>query len=302
MAKEEQVTLIYNPTAGNEEHSSKKLIEQIERAGFSCRSYSSKEKGWEQFEHNTDIVAIAGGDGTVRKVIKELLKKKKKVPIGLLPLGTANNIAKTLGVNGDTKQIIRSWKKATVKKVDIGKLLNFSEASFFLEGFGFGIFPFLVKEIKDRDIKYNTPEEELKGALKLLHEILLSYPPHKCHLEIDGTDHSGNFYMVEVMNIRSIGPNLLLAPYADPGDGELDVILIPEAHKEKFADYLLQKLIGGEEEYQFHTLKAKQVKINYDGKHLHADDKMLKLKKETEITIEISEGCLEFLVTPSANS
>jgi diacylglycerol kinase (ATP) len=292
-----QVTLIYNPTAGNEEHSIKKLVAQIESAGFSCRQYSTKEEGWEEFDNNTDLVAIAGGDGTVRKVIKELLKKKKKSPIGLLPLGTANNIAKTLGVSGDTKQIIKSWKKATVKKVDIGKLLNFPEASFFLEGFGFGIFPYLVKEIKEREVKYDTPEEELKGALKLLHEILLSYPPHKCHLEIDGTDHSGNFYMVEVMNIRSIGPNLLLAPYADPGDGELDVILIPEAHKDKFADYLLQKLIGGEEEYQFHTLKAKQVKIHYSGKHLHADDKMLKLKKETEITIEIEESRLEFLVT-----
>lgn len=292
-----QVTLIYNPTAGNEEHSSKKLAALIESAGFACRLYSTKEEGWQQFDNDTDIIAIAGGDGTVRKVIKELLKNKKKIPIGLLPLGTANNIAQTLGVNGNIKQIIRSWKTGTVKKVDIGTLLNFPEASFFLEGFGFGIFPYLVKEIKDRDIKFDTPEDELKGALKLLHKILFSYEPQKCHLEIDGTDHSGNFYMVEVMNIRSIGPNLMLAPYADPGDGELDVILIPEAHKEKFADYLLQKIVGGEEEYQFHTLKAKQIKIFYSGKYLHADDKMLKLKKETEIVIEITAGCLEFLIT-----
>ena len=291
-----QVTLIYNPTAGNEEHSSKKLTAQIESAGFACRQYSTKEEGWQQFDENTDIIAIAGGDGTVRKVIKELLKKKKKYPIGLLPLGTANNIAKTLGVSGNVKQIIRSWKTGTLKKLDLGTLVNFPDASFFLEGFGFGIFPYLVKEIKDQEIQFNTPEDELKGALKLLHKILLSYAPHKCHLEIDGTDHSGNFYMVEVMNIRSIGPNLKLAPYADPGDGELDVILIPEAHKEKFADYLLQKLTGGEEEYQFHTLKAKQIKIFYNGKHLHADDKMLKLKKETEILIEIKPGCLEFLI------
>jgi diacylglycerol kinase family enzyme len=61
--------------------------------------------------------------------------------------------------------------------------------------------------------KYDTPE----GALKKLHEILSSYKPRQCHLEIDGTDHSGKFYMVEVMNIHSIGPNVALAPFADRG-------------------------------------------------------------------------------------
>ncbi len=291
-----QVILIYNPTAGNEEHSLKNLVSQIESQGYTCRHYSTKEEEWKEIDYHADILAIAGGDGTVRKVIKQLLKQKKNIPIGLLPLGTANNIAKTFEVSGGTKQIIRSWKTAPIKKVDTGWLHNVPEENFFLEGFGFGIFAYLMKEMKKSNTKYDTPEDELKGALKLLHEILLSYEPRKCRLEIDGTDHSGKFYMVEVMNIRSIGPNLVLAPYADPGDGELEVILIPEAHKEKFASYLMQKLSNGEDEYQFHTLKGKQIKISYDGKRLHADDKLLKLTSEIEILIEIKEGNLNFLV------
>jgi diacylglycerol kinase family enzyme len=291
-----KVLLIHNPTAGNEEHSREKLEAQLKNRGFSYRYYSTKEDDWKEIDTHADILAIAGGDGTIRKVIKQVLKQKINVPIGLLPLGTANNIAKTFGVNENTKQVIRSWKTAQLKKVDIGCLNNGPEVSFFLEGFGFGIFPYLMQEMKKRDEKFDTPEEELKTALKVLYDILSSYEPRRCELEIDGTDHSGKFYMVEVMNIRSIGPNLVLAPHADPGDGELEVILIPEAHREKFAAYLLQKLTGGEEDYQFHTLKAKRIKMRYDGKHLHADDKMFKLKKEEEILIEIKEGCLEFLI------
>ncbi|WP_205513614.1 diacylglycerol/lipid kinase family protein [Longitalea arenae] len=295
-----QVILIHNPSAGNEEHSREKLVEQIEKGGLSCRYYSTKEQEWKDIDYHADILAIAGGDGTIRKVIKQVLKQKHNIPIGILPLGTANNIAKSLEISGATKQIIRSWKSASIKKIDIGWLYNVPEESFFLEGFGFGIFPYLMKEMKKRDIQYKAPEDELKGALKILYEILLSYEPRKCHLEIDGTDHSGKFYMVEVMNIRSIGPNLVLDPYANPGDGELEVILISEAHKDKFAAYLLQKLANGEDEYQFHTLKGKQIKIRFDGKHLHADDKLLKVEKETDILIEIKEKFLELLV-PTGN-
>ncbi len=291
-----QVILIHNPTAGNESHSRENLVALIEKEGFTCRHYSTKEKEWKEIDYHADMLTIAGGDGTIRKVIKQLFKQKKNIPIALLPLGTANNIANTLELKGEIKQIIRSWKKASIKKIDIGLLHNVPEEHFFLEGFGFGIFPYLMKEMKKSETEYDSPAAELKDALKQLHEILLAYEPRKCHLEIDGTDHSGKFYMVEVMNMRCIGPNLVLNPQADPGDGELEVILIPEAHKDKFASYLMQKLSNGEDEYQFHTLKGKEIKINYDGKHLHSDDKLLKVSNELEILIEIKKGYLEILM------
>ena len=80
-----------------------------------------------------------------------------------------------------------------MKKVDIGVVENVPEIEFFLEGFGFGIFPYLMKEMKKEEKEYPSPEEELKAALKKLHKILLSYEPRQCHLEVDGTDHSGKF-------------------------------------------------------------------------------------------------------------
>jgi len=299
-----EINLVHNPTAGDEEHNKEALTAQIEAAGFSCRYNSTKEKRWKKEVLNeADIVAIAGGDGTVRKVVRQLLKKDAAtIPtLALLPLGTANNFSKTLYAPAvfdrqDTETLIRSWQQQTIKRIDIGKVENIPGTEFFLEGFGFGIFPYLMKEMKKREEVFNSPEEELRGALRKLHQILLSYEPRFCKLEIDGTDHSGKFYMVEVMNIRSIGPNMVLAPNADPTDGELEVVLVPEAHMEKFSGFLLDKLTETDEPYHFHILRGKKISIRWDGTRFHADDRMLKLERERCINLEIKKGVLPFLV------
>lgn len=300
-----QVNLVHNPTAGKEDHSGEALKGQIEAAGYACRYNSTKEKGWKkEMEEDADLIAIAGGDGTVRKVVKRLFKKMDPArfpSLGLLPMGTANNFANALFAPAkcgqqDTERLIRSWQQGRIKRIDIGKVENVPGVDFFLEGFGFGIFPYLMKEMKKKEGQYQTPEDELNGALKTLHRILLSYEPRHCQLEIDGTDHSGRFYMVEVMNIRSIGPNMVLAPLASPDDGELEVVLVPEAHMEKFSNFLLQNLTKDEEPYQFHTLKGKNIRIKWDGTRMHADDKMLKLERERAIQFEIKQGVLPFFI------
>ena len=293
------VKLIHNPKAGDEQHGKDDLIQKIEKAGFECRYASTKKNDWKGIDEDIDIVAAAGGDGTVRKVIREVLKRKmldKPLPIGLLPLGTANNIAKTLEINEGVKKTAESWKEARVKRVDIGMIHNIPGKTFFLESVGFGVFPYLIKEMGELEEEFSSPEEELKACWRKLHEIVQWYEPRNCHLEVDGTDHSGKFLLVEVMNMRSIGPNMVLSPLTDPSDGELDVVLVPEAHKEKFTQYVLHKMNDGDDSYQFHTLKAKNLTIKWEGTRVHVDDKMIKMEKGITVSIEVKPGVLEFLI------
>ncbi|HEV7332619.1 MAG TPA: diacylglycerol kinase family protein [Flavisolibacter sp.] len=293
------VKLVHNPKAGDEEHDKEELIELIESAGFECRYSSTKKEGWKNLEDDIDIIAIAGGDGTVRKVAKLVLGREvmdHSIQLGVLPLGTANNIGKTLYKDFSAKKLIACWQKEKIKKVDIGRISNLKETDFFLEGFGYGIFPYLMLEMKKQEEKYNSPEEEMQGALKKMREIVQTYQPHSCKLEIDGTDHSGKFLLAEVMNIQSIGPNIVLSPLADPGDGEMEVVLVPEAHKEKFAAYIEHRLSGGEEAFHFHTLKGKNINITWEGTHVHVDDELLKIEKEKPVEIQVKEGVLDFLV------
>jgi diacylglycerol kinase (ATP) len=295
-----QAHLFHNPGAGNEEHSKDKLISMINVHGYECRYSSTDETGWEDFQPQTDFLIVAGGDGTIRKIAQHLLtlpKEKRNIPIAVLPLGTANNIAKTLGVHVDPEENIQSWEKGIIQKYDIGNIEGMKEPNVMMESFGYGIFPYLMLEMeKLSDDKKDTPEKELQSALELLYKIIQSYKPRFCKLKVDGSDHSGQFLLVEVMNIRSIGPNVNISPYANPGDEEFEVVLVPEKHKEKFAKYVMSKIKGGEETYSYHTLKGKKIKISWDGTHVHVDDQTMKIGNSDMIKITLEKNALQFLV------
>jgi diacylglycerol kinase family enzyme len=254
------------------------------------------EKGWDKFDEDADFIVAAGGDGTIRKVTKKLLDKKpgKKLPIALLPLGTANNIAQTLEIDGSTDEIIESWKTARIKKFDVGRIYNVGSSNFFLESFGYGLFPYLIKKMKKIEDNSGTPE--IEKALEILHEIIFSYSPKFCKLKIDDVDLSGNFLLVEIMNTQLMGPNLFLSPHGDPGDGQFDIILIPERDKEQLASYVSDKLNGIDVPYTFQQLKGKNIIVGWEGTHVHIDGDIVKLDKNHEVSIKLDEGLLEFLI------
>jgi diacylglycerol kinase family enzyme len=289
-------SVLHNPRAGEGEFTKKKLLALLRSSGFDCSYSSTKGKGWEKMEAaDTDFIILAGGDGTIRKVAPELLDKK--LPIGLIPLGTANNIAKTLGITGDATDIIEAWKNKNVRKYDVGRIYGLKKASFFLEGMGYGVFPRLMKEMKKEEIQLtDSPEKNLKIALETLHDIILTSKARYCKISVDGADYSGEFLLAEVMNTQSIGPNLNLAPFADPGDGALEVILISERQREEFANYVHNKMHGVEQTPVFNILKAKNLEIYWEGKLLHVDDEIIQLDASQEIRIKLQEGVLEFLV------
>src|SRR5215203_1074099 len=292
--------LLHNPGAGDEEHGKEDLISLIKENGFDCRYSSTKKNILKNLDPEIDFLIVAGGDGTLRSVAKELVERKimeKIWPIGLLPLGTANNIAKTLELKGETQDLIKAWRREKFKNFDIGRIDDFEQAHFFLESFGFGVFPYLMMQMKKLGKeKIEDADEKIKVALEVLHEIILSYDAKDCQLATDGMNHSGRYLLAEIMNTKSIGPNLFLAPEADPGDGLFNVVIIPEAEREKFASYVTGKINNKEGAYNFFELKGKKVNISWEGTHVHVDDEVVKLKKNKEMKVELKENLLRFLV------
>lgn len=301
----ENAMILHNPGAGEGDSSKRELLRVLKSAGFKCSYSSTKQFRWENIDTaSTDFLVLAGGDGTVRKVAEEILSRKlidKKLPLGLIPMGTANNIAKTLGLCATTEEIVGGWNRGSLKKFDVGVINGLGEPRFFLESFGYGLFPRLMTEMKKRKKNgIDDTRERITAALEILLELVDSGVTRECDLEIDGKDHSGEFLLMEVMNTRSIGPNLTLAPGANPGDGQLEVVVIREEQRQQLRRYVDEKKEGKDVAFDFPLYKArKKLAVRWEGRHLHVDDEFEKKGKGVRVDIELRPGLLDFLIPAS---
>src|SRR5690348_9879492 len=108
MAEKKRVTLIYNESAGGAGQSRSELTGLMSRVGFSVTCFSKKTRDIDKaLKEPADIVAVAGGDGTIAKVAARM--RPNGCPIAVVPLGTANNIAKSLGIGRPTVELVASW-------------------------------------------------------------------------------------------------------------------------------------------------------------------------------------------------
>lgn len=291
--------LLHNPKAGEEEHSEKQLVKSIKAAGFKCRYLSTKTDEWKNTNKDTEFFIVAGGDGTIRKVAKSIYcNETPDLPVAILPMGTANNIAQTMGLTQAPEKIMESWHDARIKQVDTGTVSGHEKPVFFLEGFGYGVFPRLMHTMKNYDKASMSTDERLQKALEELYSIVLATPALEYTITMDNKDYSGKYIMAEVMNIRSIGPNLVMAPDADPGDGYFDVVLVAEQQRGLLAGYIAALKDGAEHpEFPLHAITAQHITIHAQELYLHADDKLIQPEEAVTMTIAPGEKQLRFLVT-----
>lgn len=295
------VHLVYNPNAGEGQKQQPKedLISMIEASGYECVYSSSKKKALKTIHPESELIIIAGGDGTVKKTVMKLLNKKlkHKRPIALLPFGTANNIANSLGISKDITLNIGSWKNHTLKKFDVGQVLGLAKTRYFLESFGFGLFPKLIKVIENKK-KDDTqiPEDEFTMALDELRTLTKSYEGALFKIELDDQVIEEDCILLEVMNISSLGPNLNLSNDADPGDGYLDVIIVQVTQRELMERYLEQRSEEKEVVFPIKPLRTKKLTISCQGTDVHIDDELIEDQKIVKLNISVLDNLLEIVI------
>jgi diacylglycerol kinase (ATP) len=235
-----RVTLIHNPTAGDEEHSREALTAAIGAEGHEVAYQSIKDDDWKRaFEAPADLVAVAGGDGTVRKVFKELAGKP--LPATVIPVGTANNIARTIGFHtDDAVRLVRGWPSAARHPFDIGGITSPWGRVAFVEAAGGGLFAEVLLRAQDD----NGADDKVQHGLEVLEDVLEDAPAHRWELDADGDMAEGDFLAVEVLNVRETGPNLPLAPGADPGDGVLELVLVRPDDRDELVQHVRARLNG----------------------------------------------------------
>jgi diacylglycerol kinase (ATP) len=130
--------LVHNPTAGSGSHTAEALTALLREAGYSVTACSTKECVYkEALKEHADLILNAGGDGAVGRVIRCL--PHYNTPVAILPLGTANNVARTLGIEGDADRLLECVRKHVTRSLDVGIVSGPWGRRRFVEGVGVGL-------------------------------------------------------------------------------------------------------------------------------------------------------------------
>ena len=302
-----RIILMHNPKAGDAEHGREELMTALAKAGHHAIYQSIKKSDYKNaLKKRADLVLVAGGDGTVTKVACGLIDTG--IPLSVLPLGTANNLARSLGFVGSPEEIIARLDGGRKRTFDIGVARGPWKKRHFFEAAGGGLFADYIQAAKRKDKKTKKLSKEQEMALHVsqLRRLLHNYPARHWKIEIDGEEISDRYILWEAMNIRSVGPVLYLASQAATKDGQLDFVCAREADRSLLTEHLDARLAGKKHKFPLPIRRFCHLRIIWKGSTLHFDDETWSGKKEkskspSEIEINVKPSAI-IVLQPAANA
>lgn len=293
-----KITLVHNPSAGSGQNADE-LVRLLSDAGHEV-AYRPSGDGWRQLlQSGCELIVAAGGDGTVREVA--LAAADHGLPFAALPIGTANNVAKTLGMLGDARELVGAWSSAPRSEhpFDIGEVAGPWGRERFIEGVGGGPVAELIGRGAEVDADASLLGRETDRALHLLGELVREAPARRWQIEADGLDLSGDYLAVQVLNMRFVGPNVPLAPEASPTDGLLDLVLVGEADRAPLQTYLEKRLhLASGQLPEPRVVRARNIELVVPaGTRWHVDDRAWPTAHPLGAAAALSVRCLPAAAT-----
>lgn len=292
------VKLIANPGAGKASESAKHLklvIKYLERFGIRADVALAKPKekatpiARQAVKDGYKTVIAMGGDGTLEAVMRGMVGSK--VHLGIIPAGTENNIAKSLGIPENLEEACGLITSGTSHKLDVGQVKTWKGKKFsFFEmatlGLSAAMYPAATRAgsgkisgLKDSTLTLIHQETRPKVFLTLDDE---------SKIEVETM-------LVMVSNTPVFGKKFLVAPNASLEDGLLDISVYQDFSKAELLGYYAKVMDGGYsgdgkvQRYQARKLKIKsspRLKVMADGIELG----------KGPITIKMRPGALRVII------
>jgi YegS/Rv2252/BmrU family lipid kinase len=254
-----QFLLIWNPIAGRGRAESrvKEFMHALEQRGHSIELVVTKAEGearklGETVSSDLDCIVIAGGDGTVNEVLNGL-SDPSKVPLLHFPVGTANQLARTLGLPFEPQDLARIAEAGRVLRIDMGLVGDRRFLLLVSAGFDARVTE-LVKESRTDRLGYS-------GYVFPVLKALAHHQAQKVHVVIDeGERLSG--YQVMALKMSHYGGIFSLAEDARLDSGQFVVCVLQEPAMTSWCRLAIAGLVGRTADCPGVILRtAKQVSI-----------------------------------------
>ncbi|MGD9902047.1 MAG: diacylglycerol kinase family protein [Vicinamibacterales bacterium] len=287
-----RVTLIHNEAAGDARSPAavaRALAAHGHTVVVSARPGSAPEA---LALDEVDLVVAAGGDGTIATTARALAGTS--ATLAVVPLGTANNIARALGVPRGTNAAIAAWPALQRRRLDLGIATGPWGERLFVESVGGGLLAHGMVVMDRREYTSPTTTAQLARARRAFLDVLSRLAPVRWTFTVDDERVDGEFLFVEALNIAVIGPALRLAE-ASPLDGSLTVVAAAPEHRAMLERWMRH---GPHRRppCPLATWRAREVRL-VAGDRLHVDDAVLDAPAAVppDIRVRLDPGALAVL-------
>jgi YegS/Rv2252/BmrU family lipid kinase len=288
--------LIFNPKSGRDKEHNAERLAQIVRSlrahgieaeiGLRTSGKAARALARQAVEDGCPLVIVAGGDGTISDVASQLVGRR--VPLGILPIGTMNNVARSLGVPLEIDRACALIAMGTTRHVDVGRVHTNSdpEDEYFLECAGVGL----------AAIGTLAGQAYEKRRWRVLPRALRRFFDSRrgaVRIELDDRTIEASTRIVTVSNTPLMGNNMLTAPQARVDDGLLDVAVYDGMTDAALVDHFMAA--AKQEPQPIESHRTRRVRILTDERVLaHAD--MHVTSEAAMVDIAVEPGALTMIV------
>lgn len=291
--------LIMNPQAGinsGSAHGLEDIISALRghgieaEIGIKTSGKAVREMAKDAADKGMELVIVAGGDGTIEDVATQLMGTQ--TTLGILPLGTMNNLAHALGIPQDLQAACALIGAGVPRRLDLGhiKAHEQPQVEYFMETAAVGL----------TAIAFPAGQAVRKGRLAGLPaaiQKLLNFKASPVLVELDGgVTVQSQSQLITISNAPLIGFHFAIAPDAKMDDGMLDLAVYDEMNKAEILTYFMAITNGKPADNpKIRRYRSSHIRVRSARHEPIVSDKD-ELEDKQDFEVEILPGALSVIV------
>jgi diacylglycerol kinase (ATP) len=273
-----RIHLIVNPHAGSADQLSQLLQAVQSRSDITVHEVGPREDIAAlvdtALQGGAELLLAGGGDGTVSGILNALAPAFDQVKLGIIPLGTGNDLARTLSLALDPVAAFACLEEGGERLLDVIEMAYGEQVQYGLN-MAMGGFTGQMNEVLNAELKTSWgPLAYLIGAIQVLPE--LTHYATEVSWD-DSTTETLSLLNLAIANGRTAGGGWAVAPMANPEDGVLDVIGVRYTSIINLAELTAQFVSGTylTNEHVFHRQAQKVTVTSSPGMWFNLDGELL---------------------------